>query len=441
MSPMMSEEPRSVEPAEEPAGKDNELAQCTMCREPRRCLRRHVHSIHLPWFWVPEKACWHCQSATSSQVHLQGKHWDAHEDLGKFGPHQLSTRFLSITVVLEVFTEHFGVPWEKLGELAQERGWLGDLEPAQSMVREVLWSQLVRYWGGTVESVATSSPCDLSTVLHWRTAMRMMAELPAEQRSQVSGASLVHGPPRRPTHAWVVDGHCHLKLLRQRVSIYATVERPSCTSCMKTAHLSSRDWRQWYPTGQLLPKLMLIKTHCGIFIIIIISIFILGCCPCPTQWGWQHEATLNSGTPSISVLWVYPSQAAINDISLDTFRSCLSMPSFPSGAGKRQVCDRFDTGRGTLYMSMLSQLPTTTDCCNILNAKFPEYWDWGYFNSVFGARNSVDHGRSLRRSCFRPKMFGSHVSIAWSIAEQTQSEYTLIAMQLRREVPGGEDRQ
>ena len=117
------------------------------------------------------------------------------------------------------------MPWEKLGELAaQERGWLADLEPAQSMVREVLWSQLVRYWGGTIESVTTSSPCDLSTVLHWRTAIRMLAELPEEQRSQVSGVSLVHGPPRRPTCAWVVDGHCHLELLRQRVCIYATVE-------------------------------------------------------------------------------------------------------------------------------------------------------------------------------------------------------------------------
>ena len=76
------------------------------------------------------------------------------------------------------FAEHFGVPWEKLGKLGQERGWLVDLEPAQSLVREVLWSQLVRCWGGTVESVATSSPCDLSTILHWRTFMRMLAEIP-----------------------------------------------------------------------------------------------------------------------------------------------------------------------------------------------------------------------------------------------------------------------
>ena len=173
-----------------------------------------------------------CQRRPADIVSLQGaakrtyrgKHWDAHGDLGKFGTHQLSTWFLSMTAVLEVLTEHFGVLWERLGELAQEHGWFADLEPVQSMVREVLWSQLVRYWGGTVESVTTSSPCDLSTVLHWRTAMRMLAEFPDEQYSQVSWVSLVHGPPRRPTHAWVADGHCHLELLRQWVSVYATVE-------------------------------------------------------------------------------------------------------------------------------------------------------------------------------------------------------------------------
>ena len=113
----------------------------------------------------------------------------------------------------------FGVPWEKLGKHVQEHGWLVDLEPW-----EVLWSELIRYWGRTVESVASSSPCELSTVLHWRTAIRVLTELPEEQRSQFSGVSLVHGPPRRPTHVWVVDGHCHLELLKQWVSIYATVE-------------------------------------------------------------------------------------------------------------------------------------------------------------------------------------------------------------------------
>ena len=98
-----------------------------------------------------------------------------------------------------------------------------------------------------------------------------------------------------------------------------------------------------------------------------LSIFRLGCCPYPIQWSWQHQATPNTGSLSTSVLWV-----TNTDISLDTFRPCLFRPSFPSGAGKRKVCDRFYTGRGTLYMSITSQLPAAKDCCNILNAKFLE---------------------------------------------------------------------
>ena len=155
---------------------------------------------------------------------MQAKHWDVHEEQGRFGAHQLSTWFLTITQVLEEISEHFGVPWHKLGELAQQRGWLDHLEPAQSMVRQVLWGQLVRYWGGTVESVATSSTCDLSTVLHWRITMRMLAEFPEERRGQVTGARLVQGPVLKPTRAWVVDGHCHLELLRQRSGMHATIQ-------------------------------------------------------------------------------------------------------------------------------------------------------------------------------------------------------------------------
>ena len=116
---------RPAKPAGE-SGKDTEMAQCTVCGEPRRCLKKHVHAIHLLWFWVPEKACWHCQASGSSQAHLQGKHWDVHEELGKFGSQQLSTWFLSITAVAF---------WRALGEAG--RGGSGaqlDSRPGTSAV-------------------------------------------------------------------------------------------------------------------------------------------------------------------------------------------------------------------------------------------------------------------------------------------------------------------
>ena len=86
--------------------------------------------------------------------------------------------------------------------------------------------------------------------------------------------------------------------------------------------------------------------------------FRLGCCPCPIQQGWQHQAMSNTGSPCVSVLQASAIQATFPDISLDTFRPCLSKLSFPSEARKWQICDRFDTGCGMLYMSTPSQPPT-----------------------------------------------------------------------------------
>ena len=40
-------------------------------------------------------------------------------------------------------------------------------------------------------------------------------------------------------------------------------------------------------------------------LLLLLSFFRLGCCPCPIQWGWQHQATPNTGSPSISVLLGY----------------------------------------------------------------------------------------------------------------------------------------
>ena len=51
-----------------------------------------------------------------------------------------------------------------------------------------------------------------------------MAELPEERRMQVSGAILVQVLASKPIRALMVDGHCHLELLRQRSGMHATIE-------------------------------------------------------------------------------------------------------------------------------------------------------------------------------------------------------------------------
>ena len=55
-------------------------------------------------------------------------------------------------------------------------------------------------------------------------------------------------------------------------------------------------------------------------------------------------------------LHVHASEATLIDISLHIFRSCLPWPSLLSSAGYQKVCDKFDTGRGPLYMAILSDI-------------------------------------------------------------------------------------
>ena len=85
--------------------------------------------------------------------------------------------------------------------------------------------------------------------------------------------------------------------------------------------------------------------------VMIISILDLGAVCVPSN---GVGSTRLHRTPALqtSVLWVNPSQATITDINLDTFRPCLSRPSFPSRARKQKVSVKFDTGHGMLYMSI-----------------------------------------------------------------------------------------
>ena len=155
-------------------------------------------------------------------------------------------------------------------------------------------------------------------------------------------------------------------------------------------------------------------------------IFRLGCCPCPIQWGWQHQAMPNTSSLSISVLWVNPSQATITDISLDIFRPCLSRPSFTSGAGKRKVCDIYDTGGGTLtWPYHLSRPLRRTAVISLMpNFRSRETEDVSIWSLVPQIQQIM--ARSSRQSRFRSKIFGPHVSLPWSIAERTQAVYILL---------------
>ena len=74
---------------------------------------------------------------------------------------------------------------------------------------------------------------------------------------------------------------------------------------------------------------------------IIISIFRLGCFPCPIWWGWCFQINTR--------------QATSDDIILHTFGPCLS---WPSSIWHQHVCDGFDTGHGMLLL----YIPSPSNC-------------------------------------------------------------------------------
>ena len=126
---------------------------------------------------------------------------------------------------------------ESLGEFVSTKGWLQDMEPTVSVSCEGLREQLAVYWRGIVETVATPSPSDMATLLHWRTMMRLLAEVPEEVRSQVSQAPLVDRSAGVLPGAVAINGHCHLELMRQRVGWKATIE--SALGALAVCHASA----------------------------------------------------------------------------------------------------------------------------------------------------------------------------------------------------------
>ena len=58
--------------------------------------------------------------------------------------------------------------------------------------------------------------------------------------------------------------------------------------------------------------------------VVVISSITLGCCLCPIQLGWQHQAMSNTSSPCLFVLWVSARQGTLTDI-IFTHSGCFSL--------------------------------------------------------------------------------------------------------------------
>ena len=128
--------------------------QCPLC--PRRIagkLRRHLQDAHLPWYLVPNLACWSCRCCESSLAFLHQRHGH-HSGDWQFGDQHLGTWLSAVTGLL--FT------------LSQA---VGQKNP-QELLRYVRRQQL---YGPTPESVTTQ------TWSLWRHLERYLGDYPVDQ--------------------------------------------------------------------------------------------------------------------------------------------------------------------------------------------------------------------------------------------------------------------
>ena len=96
-----------------------------------------------------------------------------------------------------------------------------------------------------------------------------------------------------------------------------------------------------------------------------------------------------------------------------------------SSAGNLKVCDRFDTGRGPLYMAIPSESPTVKDRCYVLDANFVVVKLRVFHLCLQYLRSNRSwHGHCGGVTTARVPLVPTFRYHAWSIAEQSQVFYT-----------------
>ena len=133
----------------------------------------------------------------------------------------------------------------------------------------------------------------------------------------------------------------------------------------------------------------------------------------------------NTDSPSISILSTPVRPQSLISVFTHSDHVFLGLP-FPLGPGSgRSVTDLMrDMARCTCPYHLSRPLQRTA-----VISLMPSFWSSE--TEDVSTRSLVPQiqrimARPLRQSCFRSKMFQPHVSLPWSIAEQTQVVHTLL---------------
>ena len=202
-------------------GSRRKAKSCVVCHESATNMRRHVHEVHLPYFWDPWSTCFACRDHLGSQARLRKLHLEVHPDQAyQFrNLHEYMGRVISC---LRKISQDL-VNSNQLSELLK---FVCDrqLYPPYDAQRIDFGPMELRLlhpfqhlWGEVEVQPQVSPPSGVTSLLHWRILVYLVAALPKETQQALKmwdGVESVSG-----IQVPISDAHFHLDMLRKSTQL------------------------------------------------------------------------------------------------------------------------------------------------------------------------------------------------------------------------------
>lgn len=219
----VEEEETPTAPAEQMAGTSDGQVDggfyCPICRDRVSVrVKRHLEANHLPWWIIPERACWQCKRWESSLSNLKKRH-------SKSCPPAAMTESNATTWVhlsnglLQVLRENFDCESnaQLLDLVVTRKYYPRDRSPFHLSLEQRLlfrvWEQRNGVTVSPLEEMTVQPPSVVACLLHPKVLACIIAQLSEETANSI--ATLETKPPgeapvRLPLMPRTVDAHIHL---------------------------------------------------------------------------------------------------------------------------------------------------------------------------------------------------------------------------------------
>ena len=211
--------------------------QCGICGSHMGKVVRHLQSKHLPWWFVPETACWECGTAQGSYSQLEN-HCKRHHAVRR-GTWPLPQWLASMRALKDRLLEVLHVPSGELG---------GSLTAAEAGIENsygrTVMLDLLRESQNQGGDFSVNPPTSDEAMLFPSRLAKTLAKQTLDVQVEIADMRLADessGPERRMQ---LVDSHCHMRQLMDRCGHWDTTPEGTAIDCLVDNRVFPRDWRQ-----------------------------------------------------------------------------------------------------------------------------------------------------------------------------------------------------